>query len=116
MYLNKNKILFFSAVLFILTILGCFRYLSGFFGLIILFLFFATNTLYLFHFLKTKFFKNIDIASTAILLLCFYIFGLSIIYYIFGLTSYSVAIFVALIALVLIFLYKFFQVKIKIIK
>lgn len=113
MYLNKNKIFFFSVGLFILTILGCFRYLSGWFGLIILFLFFAVNTVYLFNFFKAKFFKNIDIASTAIFLLCFYIFSLSIIYYVFGLNSYSLAIFVSIIALAMIFLYQFFKVKIK---
>jgi hypothetical protein len=113
MLLNKNKIFLFSAVLFILTILSCFRYLSGWLGLIILFLFFASNTFYLSYFFKAKFFKNIDIGSTAIFLLCFYIFSLSIIYYIFGLNSYSLAIFVAIIALALIFLYKFFKIKIK---
>lgn len=114
--LNKNKIFFLSAALFILTILSCFGYLSGWLGLIILFLFFAVNTIYLFNFLQAKFFKNIDLVSTAIFLLSFYIISLSIIYYLFGLTSLLVAIFFVLLGLVLIFLYKFFKIKTKTIK
>lgn len=111
--LNKNKIFFLSVVLFILTIFSCFRYFSGWLGLIILFLFFAVNTGYLFNFFQAKFLKSIDLVSTAIFLLSFYVIILSVIYYLFGLTSLSVAIFFVALSLFFVFLYKVFKIKIK---
>lgn len=112
MIINKKIILSFYLFLLGLAILGCFKLVSGLTGLASLTLLFLAQVLYLQHCLL-KFHKNMDFFSAAVMALSFYLVGLSVIYYIFGLNSFSLAAFILIVFLGLFFLGKFSSLRIK---
>lgn len=111
--LQQNKIFFLTLGLFILALLGASKLLSGFIGLVSLLAFFALNVAFLYYLLKKKFFPHLDLTSATLLLLSIYVIILSLIYYLFGLSSLSLVIFLVFLCLALIFLYKFFHLKVQ---